>query len=122
MARRVLVLGLDPYRVPGPWDPEPVASAIRRATEQFAEAGIDARNCLIGLDGSDDIPAVVAAALGQGPWDCVLIGGGIRHAEERVELFEEIVNLVHRLAPEASIAFNPTVDDIVASVQRRLGR
>ncbi len=25
---RVLVIGLDPYRVPGPWDPEPVAKAI----------------------------------------------------------------------------------------------
>ena len=119
---RVLVIGLDPHRVPGPWDPEPVAAALRRAAEQFTDAGIDATSCLVGLDGSDDIPVVVAAALAQGPWDCVVIGGGIRHSEVQVELFEEIINLVHRLAPDASIAFNATVDDIVTAAQRRLGR
>jgi hypothetical protein len=116
----VLVVGLDPYRVPGPWDPEPVATGIRRAMDQFAEAGIDATSCLVGIDGSDDVTAVVAAALAQGRWECVVIGGGIRGSQELVGLFEEIVNLVHRRAPEASIAFNATLDDIVPAAQRRL--
>ena len=122
MEPRVLVIGLDPYRVPGPWDPEPVAEAIQRATARFAEEGIDVQNCLIGLDGSDDIEAVVAAALCEQPWDCVLIGGGIRKSEERLELFETIVNLVRVHAPGAAIAFNSTPDDIVEAVQRRLDR
>ena len=115
----MLVIGLDPYRVPGPWDPEPVAAAIRRALTEFAETGIDATSCLVGLDGSDDVPAVVAAALEAGAWDCVVIGGGIRGSED-VGLFEEVVNLVHELAPSASIAFNATLDDIVTAAQRRL--
>ena len=122
MEPRVLVIGLDPYRVPGPWDPEPVAEAIQRATARFAEEGIDVQNCLIGLDGSDDIEAVVAAALCEQPWACVLIGGGIRKSEERLELFETIVNLVRVHAPGAAIAFNSTPDDIVEAVQRRLDR
>ena len=118
---RVLVIGLDPYRVPGPWDPEPVALAIEHATARFAEDGYSVSNCLVGLDGSDDIPAVVRHAIDQGgPWDCVLVGGGIRHNEELVVLFETIINLVHELAPEARIAFNHSPNEINEAVVRVL--
>ncbi|NEA35488.1 hypothetical protein [Streptomyces sp. SID13031] len=116
----VLVIGLDPYRVPGPWDPTPVAAAIEESVTRFAEAGIDARNCLIGLDGSDDIEAVVTAALGERPWECILIGGGIRKDEEQLELFELIINLARQHAPTAAIAFNRTLADIVDAAVRQL--
>jgi hypothetical protein len=119
-APRVLVIGLDPYRVPGPWDPEPVAAAIRESVTRFAELGIDVQNCLLGLDGSDDFEAVVTAALRAQSWQCVLIGGGIRKSEEQLELFELIVNLVRQHAPDAEIAFNRTPADIVDAVVRRL--
>jgi hypothetical protein len=118
----VLVIGLDPYRVPGPWDPAPVAAAIEESVGRFAEAGIDARNCLIGLDGSDDVEAVVAAALRERAWECVLIGGGIRNSEDQVELFELILNLVRQHAPNAAIAFNRDLTDIVDAVARQLAR
>ncbi|KQY64515.1 GrpB family protein [Nocardioides sp. Soil796] len=114
----VLVIGLDPYRVLGPWDPEPVATAIEAATVTLAERGYDATNCLVGLDGSDDIPAVVATALQSRPWDCVLVGGGIRKQADLLEVFEEIVNLVRRHAPHAAIAFNSTPESIVEAVDR----
>lgn len=116
----VLVVGLDPYRVPGPWDPEPVATAIASSTAMFAEQGIDVENCLVGLDGSDDVENVVTAALASRPWDCVVIGGGIRKAEELLEMFETIVNLVRRYAPGAAIAFNSNPADIVDAASRRL--
>jgi hypothetical protein len=117
---RVLVIGLDAYRVPGPWDPEPVVAAIAESTARFVEQGIDVENCLIGLDGSDDIEAVVTAALRAGPWECVLVGGGIRKRDDLLELFETIVNLVHQHAPDAAIAFNRTPSDIVEAATRRL--
>ena len=60
---RVLVIGLDPYRVPGPWDPEPVATAIEAGLTEFAAHGVGVATCLVGLDGSDDIEAVVGSAL-----------------------------------------------------------
>jgi hypothetical protein len=116
----VLVIGLDPYRVLGPWDPEPVATAIAASTATFAEQGIDVENCLVGLDGSDDVEDVVTAALASRPWECVVIGGGIRKAEELLEMFETIVNLVRRHAPGAAIAFNSTPADIVDAASRRL--
>lgn len=120
-APRVLVIGLDPYRVPGPWDPEPVATAVAAAMAEFEAQGIDAVNCAVGLDGSDDVPAVVTRALQSGPWDCVLVGGGIRKAERLFALFEDVVNLVHRHAPGSAIAFNDGLDDIVEAARRRLG-
>jgi hypothetical protein len=102
---RVLVIGLDPYRVPGPWDPEPVADAIEVGIARFAEHGIGVETCLFGLDGSDDVAAVVSTSLRARPWECVVIGGGVRN-EDQLELFEQVINLVRRHAPDAAIAFS----------------
>ncbi|WP_200918418.1 hypothetical protein [Leifsonia sp. Leaf264] len=75
------------------------------------------QNCLLGLDG-DDIPAVVTAALSAHAWDCVVVGGGIRKAEELLEVFEVTVNLIRQHAPGAPIAFNRDPSDIVDAVTR----
>lgn len=109
-APRVLVIGLDPYRVPGPWDPEPAAAAITAGPAEFAEHGVGVETCLIGLDGGDDVEAVVGDALRAGRWDCVTVGGGLRHSDDQVELLELVVNLVRRHAPDAAVAFNSTPD------------
>jgi hypothetical protein len=76
--------------------------------------------CLFGLDGSDDIEAVVTEALDRRPWEVVVVGGGVRKAEDRLELFERIVNLVHRHAPDAAIAFNSAPEDIFEAAARWL--
>ncbi|WP_299052333.1 hypothetical protein [uncultured Nocardioides sp.] len=100
-APRVLVLGLDPFRVPGPWDPAPVAAAIEEGRRRFAEHGVAVEYCLVGLDGGDDVEAVVADRLGARDWGCVVVGGGIRTDDD---LFERVLNLVHHRAPGAAIA------------------
>jgi hypothetical protein len=105
---RVLVIGLDPYRVPGPWDPEPVAGAIEVGLTKFAEHGVGVETCLIGLDGTDDVNAVVRNALQAHRWECVTVGGGLRHSDDQVELLEQVINLIRRYAPDAAIAFNST--------------
>lgn len=117
---QILVIGLDPYRVPGPWDPEPVADAIEVGMAGLTSLGIDAEKCLVGLDGDDDIEARVTAALQARQWDYVVVGGGIRKPEELLELFESIVNLVHRYAPRAQISFNSSPQDLRQAVARRL--
>ena len=99
----VLVIGLDPHRVPGPWDPEPVVAAIEAGMRALTEAGYEAEACLVGLDGSEDIARTVAGALGGRAWEVVIVGGGISKDEQLVETFEAVVNLVHRLAPGAAI-------------------
>ena len=114
-APRVLVLGLDPYRVPGPWDPEPVAQGIEAGKARFVERGLGAEFCLVGLDGSDDVEAVITTALGARPWECVVIGGGIRGD---LGLLERVTNLVRRHAADAAIAFNSSPDDTFDAATR----
>jgi len=112
---QVLVIGLDPYRVPGPWDPKPVADGIEIGRARFIEHGVGAVFCLVGLDGSDDVEAVITAAVCAQPWECVVIGGGVRN---QLDLFERVVNLVHRHAPDAAIAFNATPTDTFEAAAR----
>jgi hypothetical protein len=118
--RRVLVIGLDPHRVPGPWDPDPVAEAIVAGMADLADPGFEAEACLVGLDGSEDIEERVTRSLQDGPWDFVVVGGGIRKSEDLLELFESTVNLVHRHASSAEIVFNSGPDDIGDALIRRL--
>lgn len=115
---RVLVLRLDPHRVPGPWDPKPVATAIQAGIARFAEHGVAVEMCLFGIDGSDDVPAIVSDALRARSWECVVVGGGLRKAEDQLDMFERIVNLVRRHAPDAAIAFNSTPTDILDAAAR----
>jgi hypothetical protein len=119
----VLVIGLDPYRVPGFWDPQPVADGIAVGIARFAEHGVGVETCLFGLDGSDDVEAVVAAALTARPWECVVVGGGVRHAadQEQLERFEKVVNLVRRLAPDAAIAFSSGPETTFDAAARWIG-
>ena len=108
---------IDPYRVPGPWDPAPVADAIAVGMARFASAGVGVESCLFGLDGSDDIEAVVTEALDSRPWEVVVVGGGVRN---QVDLFERVINLVHRHAPGAAIAFNSKPSDTYDAAARWL--
>lgn len=85
---------------------------------RFAEHGVGAESCLFGLDGSDDVEAVIAAALCARPWECVVIGGGVRKPEDQLELFERVVNLVRQHAPDAAMAFNATPTDTFDAAAR----
>ncbi len=116
---KVLVIGLDPHRIPGPFDPAPVDAAIEAATARFRDHGIEAHDCLVGLDGTDDVPTVVTT-LQSHPWDCVLIGAGIRRNEELLPLFEQLLNLVHQHAPTAKLALNQGLNDIAEATFRHL--
>ncbi len=102
----MLVIGIDPARVPGPWDPAPVLAAIERGLAEFAAHGVGVRCCLVGLDGSDDVDAVVVEALLASSWECVVLGGGLKAVESRPGLHDDVVALVRRHAPEVPLAFS----------------
>lgn len=115
---RVLVIGLDPTRVAGPWDPRPVVTAIEAGLAKFAEHGVGVQTCLIGLDGTDDVDTVVGDALRAHAWECVTVGGGLRHSDDQVELLERVINLIRRHAPGAAIAFNSAPDTTYEAAAR----
>jgi hypothetical protein len=75
--------------------------------------------CLVPPDESAD--AQIRGSLQNGPWDCVVVGGGIRKPEPALEFFEYVVNLAHFQAPAAAIAFNTSPADTVEAATRALG-
>jgi len=62
--------------------------------------------------------AEVETALGKRRYACVVIGAGLREPSQHLLLFEKVLNLVHRLAPEARVAFNTTPADTAEAVDR----
>ena len=89
----LLVIGFDPARIPG-YDPAPVLEALERGREAYRAAGIEATE--------------------------VLVGGGLRTPPECLELFERVVNLVHRHAPGSVIAFGTSPVDGAEAALRAL--
>ena len=74
--------------------------------------------CLVPLD--DSAEGTIVEHLRREPWECVVVGGGLRKDEELLELFEVVVNLVRRHAPQAAIAFNSTPVDCADAAARWL--
>lgn len=112
-----LVVGYDPNAIPGV-DGKALRVALDAELARFGEHGIDAAMSLIVFDGSAE--ATLAASLAERPWDVVVIGGGIRKTEQLLPLFEQVVNLIRRHAPQAAIAFNTSGGDSVEAAQRWL--
>jgi hypothetical protein len=119
--RHVLVIGIDPHAVAHLGiDADIVVRALARGQERFAEAGIAADLCLVGLE-QEQATGEIIAALAKHSYDCVVIGGGIRKPPPLLEFFERVVNLVRRHAPAAAIAFNTNGENSVEAAQRWLG-
>jgi hypothetical protein len=118
--KTVLAIGIDPvfvdYTALPQFTPEMFRSYIDAQLERVRGMGYDVTSCLIDL--GDTAEAVTADALKSRNFDCVLIGAGLRQPGERLLLFERIINLIHRLAPKASICFNTTPADTAEAVQR----
>ena len=101
--RNVLLIGLDPHAVPGV-DAALVDTAIAIGQQRLEAQGIAAEQCLVKPDATAE-PEIIAH-LTRKRYACVVIGGGLRKPDDMLELFERVINLVHRHAPGAAIAFN----------------
>jgi hypothetical protein len=118
--RTVLAIGLDPdfadlKGFPG-LTPQLVRSYIDAQIERLNQSGYDAVSCLIDL--GETAEAVAVRALRSRHFDCVVIGAGLRKPPENLLLLEQVLNLVHALAPDAKICFNTTPADTLEAVQR----
>ncbi|WP_407330653.1 hypothetical protein [Enterovibrio sp. 27052020O] len=68
-------------------------------------------------DGETAYQAATEALQGQ-PYDCVLIGAGVRRDDSHFLVFEKLVNAVHKAAPQATICFNTNPTDTADAVKR----
>jgi hypothetical protein len=119
----ILAIGLDPSVVdlsahPG-LTPELVRAWIDAQIEGLRGQGYEAESCLTDL--GETAEAVVERALLARTYDCIVIGAGLREPPESLLLFERVLNLVHRLAPQSRIAFNTNPADTAEAAQRWIG-
>lgn len=116
----VLVIGLEPDLVDFSTMPDMNADKVRSGLgadqARLAALGYEAELCLTDL--GDTAADVVARKLSEKPFDCVVIGAGIRAIPAYFLLFEQLVNVVHRAAPQARICFNTKPSDTAEAVQR----
>ena len=120
MPKKVLAIGIDPafvdFTTMPQYSVEMFRSYIDAELARVRALGYGVTSCLIDL--GDTAEAVATKALQSEKFDCVLIGAGLRQPGERLILFERIVNLIHGLAPEASICFNTNPADSADAVRR----
>jgi hypothetical protein len=102
----VLLIGFAPDSIPG-FEPGAVAASLDEGSRRFAELGMAEDQCLIGFGEPDATAhATIVEHLAKKPYDCVVVGGGVRKPAELLGLFQAVVNLVHWHQPQAAIAFN----------------
>jgi glyoxylase-like metal-dependent hydrolase (beta-lactamase superfamily II) len=97
------------YVILGPFNHD--RAKARESFRRFADIDVD-------IDGRDNPEELVTTALRAQTWTCVIVGVGLRKAEDELVLFERIVNLVREHAPGAAIAFNATVPEFYEAAAR----
>jgi hypothetical protein len=121
--KTVLAIGLDPHCADlGEFPeitPELVEAYIEEQIDRVRALGYDVECCLI--DRGETAEQRVEDILKNKSYDCIVIGAGLREPSDLLLLFERILNVVHRLAPESHIAFNSTPADTAEAVERWLG-
>jgi len=120
--KKVLAIGLDPAFADlsafPTLTPELVRFYIDQQIERIQQSGFETDSCLV--DRGESAEKVVETALRAQRYDCIVLGAGLREPPDLLLLFEKILNIVHRLAPDSRIVFNTTPADSAEAVQRWL--
>ena len=86
--------------------------------KKIEEHGWKGDTCMITPDAAGS--AMLEKALTGANYDCVVIGGGLRLPPKSLALFETVVNIIHKAAPNATIAFNSQPADTADAAARQL--
>ena len=118
--KSVAIIGLHPsvvnYEKWPQLTPKTLEAALNEDAASLQALGYDV--AIIFVDHGETAEEVVARALSQTAYDCILIGAGVRADPDEFLLFEKLVNLIHKMAPQASICFNTNPKDTAAAIQR----
>ena len=121
--KRVLLVGFDPAKVdysdpalPPGMTAEKIHAGIKLAIADIAGRGWQGEVCFINPD-ETAVPTVERRLAG-GRYDCVVVGAGVRLPPSQLTLFEAVVNVIHRAAPQTAIAFNTRPEDTGAAAAR----
>jgi hypothetical protein len=120
---RVLLVGYDPETVdysnpalPPGMSAEKIRAGITLTLKQMTDKGWESDLCFIRPD--ETAGQTVERHLASANYTCVVIGAGVRLPPQGLEVFEAVVNAVHRGAPGAAIAFNTRPEDSADAAAR----
>ena len=97
---------------------EKIHAGIAVAMKGFADRGREADVCFIRPD--ETAGPTVERQLGSTSYDCVVIGAGVRLPPKRIAIFEAVINVIHKAAPSATIAFNTLPENSADAAARWL--
>jgi hypothetical protein len=124
---RILFVGQKPETVdfsdpslPPDFDADKINAGIAVAVDKIAERGWQGDTCMITPDEAG--LAMLEQQLKAATYACVVIGGGLRIPPKGLALFETVVNIIHKAAPGAVIAFNTKPEDTADAAARQLGK
>jgi len=122
---RVLFVGQKPETVdysdpaiPPGFNADKINAGIAIAVAKIKERGWEADICMIPPD--DTAGPILEKQMTSATYGCVVIGGGLRLPPKSLWLFERVVNAVHKVAPNAAIAFNTRPEDTAEAAARWL--
>ncbi len=107
----------DPSLPPG-MNADKINAGIALGLKKIEERGWQGEPCMITPD--DAGRASLERQLRASSYDCVVIGGGLRLPPKSLALFETVVNVIHKAAPDAVIAFNTKPEDTADAAARAL--
>jgi hypothetical protein len=123
--KRVLLVGQTPETVdytdpaiPPGFDAEKINAGIAIAASKIAERGWQGDFCMIAPD--ETAGPVLEKQLASVAYDCVVIGAGLRLPQKSLLVFERLINVVRKSAPNAAIAFNTHPEDSAEAAARWL--
>lgn len=125
MGKSVLIIGEDPAQIdfdapdaPSSMTAERVMDGLNGSADRLRAGGHEAA-ILLTRD-ADTVEAQVGERLGKASYDVVVVGAGLRTLPPMAEQFERLMNVLHRLAPDAKFAFNSRPDDSDEAARRWL--
>ena len=85
-------------------------------TEELSKQGFLASWCL--TDTGEKAEAKLVESIKSFDPDLVMVGAGIRTDPDLFLLFEKVINIIHKRAPHAAIAFNTNPSDTIEAINR----
>lgn len=120
--KNILLVGWDPAVVDFSKLPqldlneEKLSRILAAERDQLTTLGYQSMWCYLKQNGDDE--RILTDALKATAYDCVLVGAGVRLPPDYLLIFEKLVNIIHRKAPQAAICFNTNPGDTSAAVMR----
>jgi hypothetical protein len=106
----------DPSLPPGT-TAEKINAGIALGVKKIEEHGWKGDTCMNTPDAAGS--AMLEKALTDAEYDCVVIDGGMRLPPKSLVLFETVVNIIHKSAPKAAIAFNTQPENTADAAARQ---